>query len=206
MRHRWDLTPREAAALQARWAPRVERRDRVGRVRRVLGVDVGIRGDRAVAAAVLLSFPGLDTLEERRVESAVSFPYVPGLLSFREIPALLPALRGLDADVVFCDGHGVAHPRRFGLACHLGLWLDRPAIGTAKSILVGPPGEPGPRRGAWASVDGGVALRTRDGVRPVYVSIGHRVSLRTAIRLTLAVGGGYRIPEPTRRADRLTKR
>lgn len=199
------MTPREAAALQARWAPRVETRDRIGRVRAVAGLDVSFRDGRATAAAVLLGFPSLETLEERRAESSVRFPYVPGLLSFREIPALLPVLRGLRADLYFCDGHGLAHPRAFGLACHLGLWLGRPTIGVAKAILVGPASEPGSRRGAWARIPGGAALRTREGVRPVYVSAGHRVSLPTAIRLTLAVGGGYRIPEPTRRADRLTK-
>jgi deoxyribonuclease V len=192
--------------LQARLAPQVEIRDRIGPIRRIAGVDAG----RDRAAAVLLSFPELRPLEERVIRHTPKFPYVPGLLSFREVPALLVVLRGLKPDLIFCDGQGLAHPRRFGLACHLGVWLDVPTIGCAKSRLIGTHREPGRRRGAWAPLrDGeivGAAVRTRDDVRVVYVSCGHRVSLPTAIRLTLACGGGFRVPEPTRRADQLTRR
>jgi deoxyribonuclease V len=211
-RHRWDLTPAQAAALQARLAPGVIRRDRVGTVRRVAGLDVSFRGGTARAAAVVLSFPALEVLEERTAAVPIRFPYVPGLLSFREVPALLAVWRRLRTrpDLIFCDGHGWAHPRRFGLACHLGRWLNLPSIGCAKSRLIGTHAEPGPQRGAWTPLtDGevvGAALRTRDRTRVMYVSIGHRVSLATAIRLTLACGGGVRVPEPTRRADLLTRR
>jgi deoxyribonuclease V len=153
----------------------------------------------------------LEEIERACAVVPLKFPYLPGLLSFREIPALLAALGKLKAmpDVLFCDGQGYAHPRRFGLAAHLGVWLDRQAIGCAKSILIGEHGELGrkagsstalvdPKKGEWI----GAAVRTRDGVQPVYVSRGNRVSLQTAIRMTLAVSDGFRIPRPTREADR----
>jgi deoxyribonuclease V len=142
----------------------------------------------------------------------LDFPYVPGFLSFREVPALLAALKKLKVqpDLLFCDGQGYAHPRRMGLASHLGVWLDRPTIGCAKNILVGTHGQLKKEAGSWTElVDGGerigAAVRTRAGVRPVYVSQGNRVSLETAIRLTLEVTDGFRIPRPTREADWFTK-
>ena len=166
---------------------------------------------------MLLDYPGLVPVERVLVERPVAFPYVPGLLSFREVPALLEALDRLHArpDLILCDGHGYAHPRRFGLACHLGLWLDVPAIGVAKSRLTGRHEEPGPAKGdlAWLRAGSGArpserigaVLRTRERVKPVYVSAGHRVSLRTAVALTLACTARYRLPEPTRLADKLSK-
>ncbi len=222
--HPWDLLPKEAIALQKALAGAVVRSDRFGHggrrsVRRIAGLDVafGDAGRVTRAAAVLLDFPGLALIESALVERPTSFPYVPGLLSFREVPALLEALSQLRhaPDLILCDGHGYAHPRRFGLACHLGLWLDAPAIGVAKSRLIGSHGEPGPLKGgaAWLLADGavrpgeriGAVLRTRERVKPVYVSVGHRVSLRTAITLTLACTTRYRLPEPTRLADALSK-
>src|SRR5271169_2264060 len=153
-------------------------------------------------------------LEEITREFAIvplEFPYIPGLLSFREVPALLAALKKLNdlPDVLFCDGQGYAHPRRFGLACHLGVLLDRVAIGCAKSILIGEHGELTEKAGSWTELvderkDGeriGAVVRTRESVRPVYVSQGHRISLESAIRLTLAVADRFRIPRPTRDAD-----
>ena len=222
--HGWDLTPKEAIALQKALAGSVVRTDRLGpggrrAIGRVAGVDAAFAdGGRVIrAAAVLLEYPGLAPVDRVLVEQPVAFPYVPGLLSFREVPALLEALGRLRAapDLILCDGHGYAHPRRFGLACHLGLWLDTPAIGVAKSRLTGRHDEPGPARGdaAWLLAGGkvrpreriGAVLRTRERVNPVYVSAGHRVSLRSAVALTLACATRYRLPEPTRLADRLSK-
>ena len=160
---------------------------------------------------VVLRFPELVEIERAYAVVPLEFPYIPGLLSFREIPALLAALEKLQnmPDLLFCDGQGYAHPRRFGLAAHLGVWLDRPTIGCAKSILIGEHGKLAQSAGSWVELADpkngeriGAAVRTRDGVKPVYVSQGHRVSLEAAIQLTLAASDGLRIPRPTREADR----
>jgi deoxyribonuclease V len=212
--HPWDLPPAEARAIQRALAAQVEAEDRLGVITRVAGADVGFprRDDQpmARAAAVLLSYPALAPLGESLIEEPVRYPYVPGLLSFRETPAVVAALQGLPAppDLLLVDGHGRAHPRRLGIACHLGLVLDLPTIGCAKSRLVGRYAEPPDEPGAWTPlVDHdeviGAVLRTRPGVKPIFVSVGHRVSLETAIRLVLACGRGVRLPEPTRRADAL---
>lgn len=212
--HPWDLSPREARAVQRRLAAAVVTEDRLGEVRRVAGVDVGFprRDDVEVAraAAVLLSYPDLTLREQAVVEEPVRYPYIPGLLSFREAPAELAALARLaePPDLVMVDGHGRAHPRRFGIACHLGLLLDLPTLGCAKSPLVGEYAEPGPEVGAWTPLIDqgevvGAALRTRPGVRPVFVSVGHRLSLETAVAWVLACCRGTRLPEPTRLADQL---
>lgn len=213
-RHRWPRTPREAIALQERLRAKVERRDRIGRVRLVAGADVAFEQGGAVtrAAVVVLSFPGLELEDWAIARRPTRFPYVPGLLSFREAPAVVAAWRKLRIrpDLLLCDGQGVAHPRRLGLASHLGLLLDVPTIGAAKSRLVGSHDEPGNEKGAWAPLvhDGetvGAALRTRAGVKPIYVSIGHRVTLKTAIRYVLACAPRYRLPETTRLADGLSR-
>ena len=222
--HEWDLSPAQAIALQKALAGAVLRADRFGpggrrAIRRVAGVDAAFAdGGRVIrAAAVMLDFPGLVLTDQVVVERPTTFPYVPGLLSFREVPALLEALGRLPAapDLILCDGHGYAHPRRFGLACHLGLWLDTPTIGVAKSRLTGSHDEPGPAKGdvAWLLAGKGdrprerlgAVLRTRERVKPVFVSAGHRISLRTALALTLACATRYRLPEPTRLADKLSK-
>lgn len=201
-------------ALQAELAARVERRDRLGPVRLVAGADLAFAdgGRVARAAVVVLSYPALDLVEQRTARRRVRFPYVPGLLSFREVPALLAAFARLRTtpDLILCDGQGIAHPRRFGLACHLGVLLEVPTIGAAKSRLVGEHDEPGEAKGAWARLIHrgevvGAALRTRARTRPLYVSVGHRVGLRTAIRTVLACTPRYRLPETTRLADRLSK-
>lgn len=214
--HRWDLTPGEAIALQRGLSAAVEREDRLGAAATLAGVDVayGRRGGPATAAAAAVLFGAADLrpLDQARVELTLAFPYVPGLLSFREAPAAIAAIRRLvrGPDLLLCDGHGIAHPRRIGIASHLGLCLDLPSIGVAKSILVGSHGPLGPARGDWTPlVDRGevigAALRTRPGVRPVYVSIGHRVCLATAIAIVLQCTGRFRLPEPIRAADRLSK-
>lgn len=210
--HRWDLSPQEAIAVQQRLRHAVEATDRLGALRHVAGVDVAFpdRGRHTRCAVALLRLPELALVDCAVVTQPTRFPYVPGLLSFREIPAVLAALERLVRlpDLIVCDAHGLAHPRRFGLACHLGVLLDRPVIGCAKSRLVGDHEEPGIERGSWAPlVDAGetvgAVVRTRTGVRPVYVSVGHRVSLPTAIELTLRLTPRYRLPETTRWADRL---
>jgi len=178
----------------------------------VAGVDVGFEQGGAVtrAAIAVLGFPGLDPIDQALAKRPTGFPYVPGLLSFREIPAILDALSTLRVypDLLLCDGQGYAHPRRLGLASHLGLLTDLPSIGVAKSRLIGEHGSLAKERGAWTWLhDGGeiigAVLRTRSCVRPVYVSIGHRVSLDSAIRFVLACTTRYRLPETTRRAHRL---
>lgn len=216
---RFDLTPKQAVALQRRLAPRIETEDRLGPggaagIARVAGLDIAFAGAGrvTVAAAVLVRLPDLETIAQARVERPTRFPYVPGLLSFRELPAGIEAIERLPAppEAVLCDGHGYAHPRRFGLACHLGLALDLPTVGVAKSRLIGTHDEPGPARGDWSPLlDGretiGAVLRTRAGIKPLYVSIGHRLSLASACALVLRATGRYRLPEPLRRADRLSK-
>jgi deoxyribonuclease V len=181
-------------------------------VRRVAGVDASYesRAGRVRAAVAVLSLPGLELVERAVVRRAVRFPYVPGYLSFREAPAVLAALGKLRSapDLLLCDGHGQAHPRRFGLSCHLGLLADLPSIGVAKSRLIGTHGDVPEHKGGWAPLvhEGeqiGAVLRTRVGVRPVHVSIGHRVGLETAIRWVLACTPRYRLPEPLRQAHRL---
>jgi len=166
----------------------------------------------AIAAVVVFSYPGWEELEFSLARRPLTFPYVPGLLSFREIPAILGAVEGLHEapDLIFCDGQGYAHPRRFGLASHLGVLLDLPAIGCAKSRLMGTYREPGARAGAWTPLlDGGerigAVVRTRAGSKPLFISCGHRVSLERAVALTLEAcdpARAGRVPLPTRRADR----
>jgi deoxyribonuclease V len=210
LRTRWDVTPREAVRLQQTWRERVETQDRYGPLRYVAGADLAFDPETnlAFAGVIVYRLPSLDEVERRMARRKLRFPYVPGLLSFRESPVLLAAFARLrvSPDVILIDGHGVAHPRRFGIACHLGLLLDRPTIGCAKSILVGEAGEPGAQAGSTAAlVDKGekvgVVLRTRDHVRPIYVTIGHRVSLESAVRIVTQCVDGFRLPKPTREAD-----
>jgi deoxyribonuclease V len=211
--HAWLVSPREAVLIQAGLRERVEHVDRLGPIRLVAGVDVGVLGGVARAAVVVLRYPELDRIDVSIADREVEFPYVPGLLAFREAPAVLQAWSRLrsDPDLIIFDGHGMAHPRRMGIACHLGLVLDRPSIGCAKSRLCGQHDEPGAAAGDWAPLtDGdewiGAAVRTRAGKRPVFVSVGHRVSLATAISLTLTCCRGYRLPEPTRQAHLAARR
>ena len=185
---------------------------RLRQVRTVAGTDVGFErgGGMARAAVAVLSFPRLELVDYAVARRRARFPYVPGLLSFREVPALLAALDQLRVkpDLLLCDGQGLAHPRRFGIACHLGLICGIPSIGVAKSRLIGEHGEPAQRRGAWVPLRDrgetiGAVLRSRTGTRPIYVSIGHRVSLTAAVRYVLACTTRFRLPETTRWAHRL---
>jgi deoxyribonuclease V len=210
--HRWKVTPRQAVAWQRRLAPRVEISEFPSPFALVAGVDLAFTNDgRACIAGAVVWDVARGAIVERRVARApVTFPYVPGLLSFREAPAVLRALRKLThtPDALMCDGHGWAHPRRFGLACHVGIITGLPTLGCAKSRLVGEHRAPGPRRGACvrlmdAGERVGSVLRTRDNVKPVYVSVGHRMSLKQTEQLVLRCTAGYRLPEPTRQADHL---
>lgn len=210
LRHSWSVSVAAARALQRRLREHLIREDALGPLAVVAGADVAFTGGEGVAAVVTLAFPALTLREVVAARCPVTFPYVPGFLTFREGPALQAAFRRLrrPPDLVLFDGHGLAHPARFGLACHLGLLLDVPAIGCAKSLLTGAVaiGRLGRRRGARRVIraDGevvGAALRTADGVRPIFVSAGHRLSLPTALRLTLHCCRGYRVPEPIRLAD-----
>lgn len=237
--------------MQERLRGEVETRDRLGRIGTVAGVDVGFEKHGTVtrAAVVLLDFPGLTPVAQAVARRPTCFPYVPGYLSFREVPAVLAAMQQLPRrpDLLLCDGQGLAHPRRFGLACHLGLLLDIPSIGVAKSRLIGTHGKVPDRKGAWVPLfddpsrpslllpgerepsprplprkrDGevshdrsrgalrahreiiGAVLRTRAGVKPLYVSVGHRISLDSAIACVLRCTRGLRLPETTRHAHRL---
>lgn len=210
--HPWEVTPAEARNIQQRLAARVETADRLGTVRSVAGVDVGFEdGGRTTRAAVaVLHFPSLLSAEQAIARLPTGFPYIPGLLSFREIPAVLAALGKLSRlpDLLLCDGQGFAHPRRFGIACHLGVLTGLPAIGVAKSRLVGDHAPVPEQKGSWVPLlEGderiGAVLRTRDRVTPLYISSGHRVSLETAIEYVLRCTTKYRLPETTRAAHRL---
>lgn len=210
--HAWDLAPKEAIALQRRLADRVERRDRLGDIRLVAGTDVGFldHGRMARGAVAVLSFPDLELLESAVAYRPVDFPYIPGLLSFREIPVLLTAFTALSRqpDLLICDGQGLAHPRRFGLACHLGVLLQLPTIGVGKTRLVGEHEDLAESRGSRVPLlhrgeTVGAVLRSRDRVKPVYVSTGHRVSLATALDLVQRCTTRFRLPETTRAAHGL---
>lgn len=206
--HPWDLSLAEAAHLQDELAARVRSEPLPHPPRTVAGIDVSFPDrDTARAAVVVLRFPDLSPVAQVTADHPVEFPYVPGFLSFREAPAILAALDRLAfwPDLLICDAHGRAHPRRLGLAAHLGVLLDHPTIGCAKSKLCGEYAEPEARRGAysWLYADAeiiGAAVRTREHTRPVFVSVGHRVDLPGAIELVLACTTRYRLPEPTRLA------
>ncbi|MDO8692229.1 MAG: deoxyribonuclease V [Dehalococcoidia bacterium] len=207
--HPWRVATDEARRIQTQLAPLVSTSNEPGALRRVAGADISIDrvAGRGRAAVIVLTYPGLELIEKRMIERDISFPYVPGLLSFREAPLILEAFEKVreTPDLLLVDGQGVAHPRRFGLACHLGLLLNLAAIGCAKSSLLGEHGALAEAAGSQAQVsDEGeavaVALRTRVGSKPIYVSIGHKVDLPTAVGLTLSCVRGYRLPEPTRLA------
>jgi deoxyribonuclease V len=214
--HAWDLTPQQAIALQKELAQRIIREDRFGEVRTIAGVDMAIneQNGMARAAVVLLSFPELQILERHVYEEPIRMEYIPGLLSFRETPCIIGAFAQLkrQPDLVMVDGQGIAHPRRLGIASHLGLWLDLPTIGCAKSILRGHYEESklSEEAGSWVPLRDrgetiGAVVRTRTRVHPMIISLGHRISLESSIRYVLLCTKGYRLPEPTRQADKLSK-
>lgn len=213
--HRWRLTPRQAIALQNQLAPRVIQTRGDWEIRLVAGLDAAFSPDgRYCLAGVVLWDVREKTVREIHTASRlVFFPYIPGLLSFRETPALLAALRKLKTmpDVLMCDGQGLAHPRRFGLACHVGILCDCPALGCAKSRLIGAHQEPDSPRGSREPLTEkgeiiGTVLRTQHGLKPVFVSIGHRMNLALAERIVLDCAPRYRLPEPTRLADQWVAR
>jgi deoxyribonuclease V len=230
-KHRWDVTPGDACRIQTELRTHWIGEDAFGEIRTVAGLDASFllagsqalkkptsrwtrlrEANRVIGCAVMYRFPEMEEVERVYAVMPLEFPYVPGLLSFREIPVLLAVLRKLQTmpDLLFCDAQGYAHPRRMGLASHLGVVLDVPAIGCAKSLLIGSHKALPLEAGSWVPLIDekaggeriGAVLRTRTGVNPIYISQGHRVGLETAIRMTLAVTDGYRIPRPTRDADR----
>jgi deoxyribonuclease V len=228
--HRWDVTPADARNIQEELRAHWKGEDAFDAIRTVAGLDASFvltgsqalkkpisrwnrlrDANRAIGCVVMYRFPEMEEIERAYAILPLEFPYVPGLLSFREIPVLLAALRKLQVmpDLLFCDAQGYAHPRRMGLASHLGVVLDLPTIGCAKSLLIGAHKSVAQKAGSWTPLIDekaggeriGAVVRTRDGVKPIYVSQGHRISLETSIRVTLAVTDGYRIPRPTRDAD-----
>jgi deoxyribonuclease V len=209
----WPATVAEAVAVQERLRTRVDLADSgPDEVTYVAGLDVGYAGDDVTGAVVVLRADTLEIVESAVTRERARFPYVPGLFAFREAPPLLAALAKLSItpELLVCDGYGLAHPRRFGLACHLGVLTGLPALGVAKSVFVGRHEPPALARGSWTPItlDGDVvgrALRTRAGVNPVYVSQGHRVSLATACAHVLRLTSAFRLPEPIRQADRLSR-
>jgi deoxyribonuclease V len=212
LRHAWDVSVEEACRIQRDIGERVVLLGGAGEVGTVAGVDVAYdaRSERVAAAVVVFETEGLDTVDEVTVVGRARFDYVPGLLAFREMPVLLDALAGLrrEPDLIVCDGHGYAHPRRAGLACHLGQWTDIATIGCAKQPMVGQYNPPGSTRGSRQPMvaEGetvGYVLRTRDRVKPVFVSPGHRIGFDEACAWILRLTPRYRLPETTRRADRL---
>lgn len=214
--HAWDVSPQEAIRIQQNLRARLITRDESqATFRTIAAMDVSYdkRSPWLFAAIVVVRLPGLQVVETAGVRAQARFPYIPGLLSFRESPAGLEVWEKLRTrpDCLICDGHGYAHPRRFGFACHFGLLVDLPTIGFAKSVLVGRFDPPGAARGSVSDLADageviGATLRTREGAEPVFVSVGHRISLARAVATILACTSGYRIPEPARRAHALVNR
>lgn len=210
--HDWAVTPEAAVTIQRQLAPLVREEPLATPPQSIAGVDMSVRGDQVQAAVVLLRYPDLTVIEQAIWQGQVEFPYVPGLLSFREVPAVLRALQQLSTmpDLIMCDAQGRAHPRRFGLASHLGVLLEWPTIGVAKSLLTGHHTELPATKGAHVPLRAGAetigaVVRSRTAVNPLYVSVGHRITLPEAINLTLACTTRYRLPEPTRQAHLLSK-
>lgn len=215
IRHNWNISPAKAIELQKKLADKIRLEPLTGKTRTLAGVDCAFvdGGAGIIAAAVLCDAESMEIIETASERRPCEFPYIPGLLSFREAPAVISAVRKLTGpvDLLMCDGQGTAHPRRLGLACHVGLWLDLPTIGVAKSRLCGQHLAPGDRRGCCVRLllNGeviGSVVRTRDGVKPLYISPGHRITLTQAVRWTLRSCRGVRLPEPTRQADKLVAR
>lgn len=214
LHHPWDLQPEDAVALQTSLAQKVNQRSSIkfADIKTVAGLDTHYHKSMATAAVVVFNVSELRAVESATVVRSVEYPYIPGLLSFREGPVLLDALNKLKSspDVLIFDGQGIAHPRRFGIASHIGVLVDIPSIGCAKSALSGQYDEPGMGKGNYSYLIDrgetiGAAVRTRRGVKPVYVSVGNRVDLQDSIHIVLTCCRGYRLPEPIRRADSLAR-
>lgn len=207
--HDWDVSPKEAVQIQRELAAKVIASPINKPVKTIAGADISYdkKSNTLFAAVLIFYYPGMELLEISTAISEADFPYVPGLLSFREIPPLIKCFEKISdpPDVILCDSQGIAHPRRFGLASHLGLVLNTPAIGCAKSRLIGGGDEPGRERGSKTSLTDkgekiGSILRTKTGIKPLYISTGHLIDLDSAVDMVLSCFGGYRLPEPTRRA------
>lgn len=212
LNHPWNVTTAEARAIQEQLRPKVRRKNAAGlrKIKHIAGIDISLRDNRATAAVVVLAYPSLELVEYATHEADVPFPYVPGLLTFRECPSIIACAEkiSVEPDLIMVDGHGIAHPRRIGIAAHVGLLFDRPTIGCAKSRLVGKHEEPGPEPGSQTELwdrDEIIAtvLRTKRRCLPLYISIGHKIDLPTATKMVLACGRGYRLPEPTRFAHQV---
>ncbi|MEO1691879.1 MAG: deoxyribonuclease V [Cyanobacteria bacterium J06631_6] len=210
--HPWVKTVAEAKVIQEQLRPQVIKSDRLEEVKYVAGVDIGFENNYAISksAIAILTYPELELVEQAIARIPTAFPYVPGYLSFREIPAILAAFPQLKTtpDLILCDGQGYAHPRRLGLACHLGILLDIPTIGVAKSLFIGKHESVPLEKGSWQPLIDkeetiGVVLRSRTNVKPIYISVGHKISLPTAIDYVMGCLTKYRLPETTRWADKL---
>lgn len=213
--HPWNVTYREAISIQEKLRRNISLINSIRKVRSVAGADVSYsrRGGEGIAAMVVFSYPDLDLMDEAFAKGEVSFPYIPGLLSFREAPLLIEAFQRLQCipDVILYDGQGIAHPRSLGLASHMGLLLELPSVGCAKKKLVGDFEEVGVQPGSTTpiKIEGkiiGAVIRTRRGVKPVFVSPGHLIDLESSIELVLKTCRGFRLPEPIRRAHLMVKR
>jgi deoxyribonuclease V len=212
LRENWATNVTEAKLIQEQLKNRVVTKDDLGKVSYVAGVDAGFQENNQItqAAVAVFTFPQLELVEQAIAQIPTTFPYIPGYLSFREIPAILEALKKLQIspNLILCDGQGLAHPRRFGLACHLGVLLDLPTIGVAKSLFIGQHQELAPEKGSWQPLIDkeetiGLVLRSRTNVKPIYISIGHKISLLTAKDYVINCLTKYRLPETTRWADKL---
>ena len=210
--HAWDVTPQQAKDIQLELRNYIDLQDRLGTVNYVAGIDVGFEKNNTVtrAAIAVLRFPELELCDQSIARLPTTFPYIPGYLSFREVPVVLKAFAGLRQapDLLLCDGQGIAHPRRLGIAAHLGVITDLPSIGVAKSRLIGTHDEVGEEKGSWVPLMDkgeciGAVLRTRTGVKPLYISAGHRICLETSIDYVMRCLTRYRLPETTRWAHRL---
>ncbi len=213
--HEWSVDPTEAIELQKQLAPRVERENRLGEVRHIAGVDIGFEdeGNTTRAVIVVMTYPELEIVDQALHRAPTQMPYIPGLLSFRELPAALEAYAQLTVqpDLIMVDGMGIAHPRRLGIAAHLGLWLDMPTIGVGKSRLCGRYDDVPEEKGGWVPlVDRketiGAVLRTREKIKPLFISTGHRIDLDTSVDWVMHCLTRYKLPEPTRQADRIASR
>jgi len=211
--HAWDISIKDAPGIQKQLARKVRLKGKRKPPEIVAGADISFaqNSSRAFAGVVLLKFPSLEVMDEFTSEGELTFPYIPGLLSFREAPILLELFKKVRPapDLIFFDGQGLAHPRKLGLACHVGLFLDCPAIGCAKSKLIGDYEEPEQGKGSFSHLLDtdqnvlGAVLRSRDGCKPIFISVGHKINLKTAVQRTLECTTRYRIPEPTRLAHNL---
>lgn len=210
--HAWDVTPQQAKGIQLELRNYIDLQDRLDTVSYVAGVDVGFEKNNTItrAAIAVLRFPELELCDQAIARVPTSFPYIPGYLSFREVPAVLKAFEALKQapDLLLCDGQGIAHPRRLGIAAHLGIITDLPSIGVAKSRLIGTHAEVGEEKGDWVPLMDkgeciGAVLRTRTRVKPLYISAGHRICLETSIQYVMRCLTRYRLPETTRWAHRL---